>query len=264
MNLESKKKTRLLAKWAIFANNIKNNKRKPVHIAIIGKYFESGSFMLSDSYISIIEALKFSSIKANVQVEVDWLQSTKFEGDGIEAKLKALKEYDGILIPGGYGSRGVTGKLNVLKYTRKNNIPTLGICYGMQLMVVEFARNVLGKRTAHSIEVDSNTLHPVITFIEGMKEKLREKRYGGTMRLGSYTAKIKKGTLLRKLYGKDSLTERHRHRYEINNEYINACEEKGLIFSAYSKDGLAEAIELEEHPFYLGTQFHPEFTARVF
>ena len=264
LNLRSRKKTGMLSKWKKFNNTIKNGKKGEVRIGIVGKYFETGSYVLSDAYLSIIEAIKFSAVSNDVSTKIEWLSSSKFEGKQQAKHLKNLDSFDAIIVPGGFGSRGVEGKINVLKYARTKNIPVLGICYGMQLMVVEFMRNVVKKRKANTIEIDPKTPHPVITFIEGMREKVTEKRYGGTMRLGSYVANIKPNTLLSKLYKEKKLTERHRHRYEVNGDYIPSFEEHGLTVSAYSKEGLAEVVEISDHPFYIGTQFHPEFTARPF
>lgn len=263
--LPQRKKKGILSEWRKFSRRLHREKNHPVRIGIVGKYFETGDHLLGDVYLSVIEAIRFSCAHAAVRPEIVWLSAKQLEGAG-KGALKGLDAYDGLIVPGGFGESGVDGKLAVIRYARKSGVPLLGICYGMQLMVVEFARNVVGKRRAHTLEVDPDTPHDVITIIEDQRKKLAESRYGGSMRLGAYTAHIEKGTLLHSLY--DSLTaeERHRHRYEVNDEYVNLLEEHGLVLSAYSSSGLVEAIELpvEEHPFFVGVQFHPEFTARPF
>jgi CTP synthase len=250
------------AKWKNFAKHAHNGK-ETVKIAMIGKYFETGDFVLSDSYLSVIEALKYSSYMQGRKPIISWLNSVDFEKD--PKKLKELKQYDGIVVPGGFGKRGVEGNLSAVKFARENNIPYFGLCYGMQMMVIEYARNVLGLKDANTKEVNPNAKNIVIDVMESQKENLINKRYGGSMRLGSYKAILKDKTIARESYGKKEIFERHRHRYEVNPEYIEMLEKSGLVFSGQSPDGkLMEIAELprDQHPFFLGTQYHPEFLAR--
>ncbi len=238
--------------------------KKEVKIAVVGKYFKTGDYVLSDVYISIIGALKHAGVENGVQVKLDWLESDGFEKD--RKTLSVLKKYDGVLVPGGFGSRGIEGKIRVIEYCRKNKIPYFGICYGMQLAVIEYTRNVLGLKDAHTVEVNIKTPVPVIDIMPEQKELLKRKDYGGSMRLGSYEAILQKGSLAAESYGKSKISERHRHRYEVNPEYLKQLHEAGLIISGVSPSGLlAEIIELpkKEHPFFLATQFHPEFQSSL-
>lgn len=248
--------------WIKFAKSVHNSK-KEVNIAVVGKYFDTGDFVLSDSYLSVIEAIKYSSYSNGYKPVLTWINSVDFEKN--PNKVKELKKYDGVLVPGGFGSRGVEGKLKVIQYARDNKIPYFGLCYGMQLLVIEYARNVLGLKDANTKEVNPNAKNIIIDIMEDQKEKIAHKRLGGSMRLGAYDAVLKKGTLAHKAYGMDIVSERHRHRYEVNNAYVEALESKGLVFSGTSPDKkLMEIAELplSKHPFFLGTQFHPEFLAR--
>lgn len=257
--LEPKKRD--LVQWKNFIKKFKNPKDE-ISIAIIGKYFETGNYVLSDSYISVIEALKISAAHLGVKINLTWLSAKEFEDS---KNLKNLKQYGGILVPGGFGETGIQGKINVIEFARKNKIPYFGICYGMQLLVIEFARNVLGLSGANTEEIDPKAKDPVIHIMPDQKEKLARGDYGGSMRLGSYEALLKKGTLAEKAYKSKSIFERHRHRFEVNEDYIERLEKKGLIFSGKSPDGhLMEIAELptDKHPFFLGVQFHPEFLAR--
>ena len=193
---------------------------------------------------------------------ISWIDSTDYEPLSGRAKLSGLKKYDGLLVPGGFGERGIEGKIKVIEYARQNKIPNFGLCYGMQLAVIEFSRNALGLKEAHTTEINPQTKHPVIDIMPGQKKNLSEKNYGATMRLGAYKANLKKGTVAQAAYGADTVNERHRHRYEVNPDYVKKIEEKGGVFSAVSPDGvLMEIFELPKnaHPFFLGTQFHPEF-----
>ncbi len=270
-SLKLKPKKRIgMKEWRDFVRKTKNAK-KEVNIAIVGKYFSTGDFVLSDAYLSVIEAIKYSAYSQNAKAKIHWLSAEEYEPANAHQKknLARLKKYDGILVPGGFGSRGIEGKLAVIKYARENKIPYFGLCYGMQLAVVEFARNVLGWSDANTTEIDPKSTHPVIDIMPDQKEKMAKEDYGGTMRLGSYPANLKDGTIARTAYGKDKIVERHRHRYEVNPGYIAELEKSGLIFSAASPDGsLMEIAELPRanhilaHPFFLGTQFHPEFQAR--
>ena len=248
-------------KWAKFAKSAHNNK-KEVHIAVVGKYFNTGEFTLSDSYLSVIEAIKYSSYFNKSKPILTWISATDFEKDS--KSIKRLSKYDGIIVPGGFGSRGIEGIIKSIEYARVNKIPYLGLCYGMQLLVIEHARNVLGLKKAHTREINPKSPDIVIDVMEDQKEKIAKKDLGGTMRLGAYPAKLKKGTIAYKSYKKDEISERHRHRYEVNNEYREQFEKAGLVFSGLSPDGkLCEIAELPQskHPFFLGTQFHPEFKA---
>ncbi|HEX8993719.1 MAG TPA: CTP synthase [Candidatus Paceibacterota bacterium] len=251
-----------LKAWNAFAAHAHNGK-KVVKIGIVGKYFDSGDFTLSDAYLSVIEAIKFSAYHEGVKPEIHWLSAKHYEED--PKAVKELKDYDGILVPGGFGETGIEGKINAIRFARENKIPYFGLCYGMQLMVVEYARHVAGIKGAHTTEIDPKAKHPVIAIMEDQKKKLEEKNYGGTMRLGAYPCKMGKGTVAEKAYGAPEVSERHRHRYEVNPAYIEQIEKAGLVFSGKSPSGvLMEIAELpaSKHPFFLGTQFHPEFLAR--
>ena len=267
LGLQGRAKKSDLSKWRAFAKKTHNG-QKEINIAIVGKYFDSGNFTLSDSYISVIEAIKFSAYKLNRKPKIHWLNSKDFEGGTttqLTRRLATLKKYNGIIVPGGFGATGVEGKIKVIQYVRENKIPLLGLCYGMQLAVVEYARNVLGWRDAHTVEINPRTKHPVIDLMPEQKEKMAKNNYGGTMRLGAYPATLKKGTMARVAYGHAEISERHRHRFEVNPEFIPQLEKAGLIFSGTSPDGrLMEIVELPQtkHPFFLATQFHPEFLAR--
>jgi CTP synthase len=249
-------------KWAAFAKSTHVSKNE-IKIAIIGKYFNTGDFTLSDSYLSVIEAIKYSAYASGRKPVLSWLSSVDFEKN--PKLLKDLSNYDGIIIPGGFGSRGVEGKIKAIEYARKNNIPYFGLCYGMQLLVIEYARNVLGLKDANTKEVNPSSKNIIIDVMEDQKEKIAMKRLGGSMRLGAYDAVLKKGSVAQKAYASDMISERHRHRYEVNNAYVEALTKAGLVFSGMSPDGkLCEIAELptSKHPFFLGTQFHPEFKAR--
>jgi len=249
-------------KWKNFAKHAHNGK-ETIKIAMIGKYFETGDYVLSDSYLSVIEAIKYSSYAQNKKPILTWLNSTDYEKS--PAKLKELKKYDGIIIPGGFGSRGVEGNLSAIKFARENKIPYFGLCYGMQMMVIEYARNVLGLKDANTREVNPNSKNLVIDVMESQKEILKNNLYGGSMRLGEYKAVLRDKTIAKEAYLKKEIIERHRHRYEVNPAFIGELEAKGLVFSGRSPDGhLMEIAELpkNKHPFFLGTQFHPEFLAR--
>jgi len=248
-----------LGPWKSLARKASSVKDE-VNIAIVGKYFDTGDFVLSDAYISVIESIKYSAYKLNVKPKLHWINSKDFE-NGVKAK--DFKNYDGILVPGGFGETGIEGKINVIEYARTNKVPYFGLCYGMQLMVTEYARHVLKLAGAHTVEIKPDAEHPIIDIMPEQKKLMEESNYGGTMRLGAYPAVLVKGTRARKLYNKEQVEERHRHRYEVNPEYITQLEEAGLVFSGRSPDGkLMEIAELpeKEHPFFMGTQFHPEFT----
>ncbi len=257
--LKTKPKQTDLEEWRRFVTKLKAAKDE-VKIAMVGKYFKTGDFVLSDVYISIIESLKHAAAANGKKLKLEWLSAMDYEED--PKKLKELSGFDGILVPGGFGERGVEGKIKAIQYARENNIPYYGLCYGMQLAVIEFARHVAGLKEAHTTEVNPNTKYPVIAVMESQKDKIAAKNYGGTMRLGAYPATLKLGTIARTAYGTDKISERHRHRYEVNPEFVAQLEEKGLIFSGMSPDRtLMEIAELPKkvHPFFVGVQFHPEF-----
>ncbi len=248
--------------WASFVKKTKTVKEE-LNIAVVGKYFNSGDFVLADVYISVIEAIKYSSYAVGRKPVLTWINGAKYETD--PKSVKELSKYDGLIVPGGFGTRGIEGKIKAIEYARKNKIPYLGLCYGMQLAVIEYARNVLGLKDAHTLEVNPKSKNLVITIMEDQKEKVSGSKMGGTMRLGAYPAVIKKGTQAYKAYGRDKINERHRHRYEVNNEYVDKLEKAGLVFSGKSPDGkLCEIVELPvaTHPFFMAAQFHPEFLAR--
>lgn len=262
LSLTSRVRRDSLVRWRSFVNRIKNLSSE-VQIAIVGKYFDTGSFVLSDAYISVIEAIKLSAYKIGVKPVLHWLNAKDFENGSID--VNTLLRYDGILVPGGFGETGIEGKLKVIRFAREKKIPYFGLCYGMQLAVVEYARTVLGLKTANTTEIDKETAHPVIDIMPDQKAKLEHEDYGGSMRLGAYTAHLKEGTIARRAYGVDSISERHRHRYEVNPAYVSKIEKAGMVFSGTSPNGvLMEIVELPKtaHPFFLGTQFHPEFKAR--
>jgi len=249
-----------LKKWKAMAS-VQERAKKTVKIGVVGKYFSTGDYTLSDSYISVIESLKHAAWANHARIEMEWINSEQFE-DGTK-KLADLHAFDGVLVPGGFGTRGIEGVISTVKYCREKKIPYFGLCYGMQLATVEFARNVLGKTGAHTVEVDEATKDPIIHVNPVQLKNIRENRYGGTMRLGAYDCDLKPGTIARRAYGVPSISERHRHRYEFNNEYAAAIEKKGMIISGINpQTGLVEIVELKGHPFFVGVQFHPEFHSR--
>ncbi len=255
-------RSRDLKKWKRLARTIRESK-KSVKIAIVGKYFGSGKFILADSYISVIEAVKHAAAFFGRKPKIEWIAAEKFERN--PTSLRELSNYDGIIVPGGFGSRGVEGKIAAIRHCREKKIPFFGLCYGMQLAVVEFARHVLGFTQAHTTEIDPRTPYPVIDVMVDQRKNIAEKKYGATMRLGAYPAVLKNGTVAHRAYKTRAISERHRHRYEVNPKYIEKMEKKGLVFSGFSPDRrLMEIAELPQnkHPFFLGTQFHPEFKSR--
>ncbi|MGC8651382.1 MAG: glutamine hydrolyzing CTP synthase [Minisyncoccia bacterium] len=262
LNLKPKTKnlSNNFTNWKKFISKFEHS-HKIVKIGIIGKYFATGDFKLADSYISVIEAIKHASINNKVKPEIFWIDSKDFEKD--KKNLKLLKNLDGIIVPGGFGKSGVEGKILAIQYARENNLPFLGLCYGLQLAVIEFARNVCQLKGANSTEIEPQTPYPVIDFLPWQKELIKENKYGATMRLGGQTVKIKKGTLAAQLYKKPEVIERFRHRYEISPEYIDILEKNGFVFSGSTPDGKIKQIgELPHHKYFIGSQFHPEFTSR--
>ncbi len=246
--------------WKALAAKSRNG-GKEVKIGVIGKYFNSGDFTLEDSYISVIEAIKHAAYNNDVKPVIQWINSLEYEKS--PEKLEGLKEYDALIIPGGFGKTGVEGKISAIKYAREENIPFLGLCYGLQLAVIEHARNVINIKDANSAEIDMSSDDLVIDVLPEQKKNLEAKNYGASMRLGNYEAVLKKGTRTFNLYGEEKIFERHRHRYEVNPEYKEKLEKKGLVFSGLSPEGkLVEFIERSDHPFFIATQAHPEFTSR--
>ena len=241
-----------LTNWKKLVENIKNP-HGVVKVAIAGKYTK-----LSDAYISVVESLKHAGYADDVKVEIKWINSE--ECVDMKKCKELLSDVQAVVVPGGFGIRGIEGKLNVIRYARENNLPFLGLCLGMQCAVIEYARNVVGIKDANSKEFDENAQNPVIDL---MLEQKNVHGYGGTMRLGAYDCVLKKGSKAEKAYGAERISERHRHRYEVNNEYIDRIAEKGLVFSGMSPDGmLAEVVELPQLDWFVACQFHPEFKSR--
>ncbi|MEX2013675.1 MAG: CTP synthase [Parcubacteria group bacterium] len=248
--------------WRQFVSKTKSAK-KEIRIAVIGKYFDTGDFVFSDAYVSVIEAVKFSAFWQNVRPKLVWINAKEYESG--KRFVSELKNYGGVIVPGGFGTTGVDGIIGAIKFVRENKIPYLGLCYGMQLAVIEYARTILGLKGAHTTEVAKDTAYPVIDVMEDQKAKIKDNKLGGTMRLGAYPAVLKPKTLAYKAYKTGKISERHRHRFEVNPDYVEKLSKAGMIFSGMSPDGrLCEIAELSEstHPFFLATQFHPEFKAR--
>ncbi len=237
--------------WHKMVDDLRHPTSK-VTIALVGKYVQ-----LHDAYISVVEALKHGGITNHATIDIKWVDSETITEDNVDG---LLGEVDGILVPGGFGTRGIEGMITAIKYARENKIPFLGLCLGMQLTIVEYARNVVGFRDAHSIEMDPNTTHPVIAL---MPDQNGIEDIGGTLRLGAYPCVLAKGSLAHSLYGTDNISERHRHRYEVNNDFRAVLTEKGLLLSGTSPDNrIVEMCELPGHPFYIATQGHPELKSR--
>ncbi|MFA5754243.1 MAG: CTP synthase [Patescibacteria group bacterium] len=235
-----------------------------IKVGIVGKYFASGDFSLGDSYISVIEAIKHAAAQNKVKVKIHWLSAEEVDKSG---PAKILKGLDGIIVPQGWGGRGAEGKIKAIKYCRETGLPYFGLCYGMQMAVIEFARHVAGLKDANSSEVDPKTSNPVIHIMPGQEKLIAEKGYGGTIRLGGWPCQIVAGTHLAAAYGKFGyqkiISERHRHRYEFNNDYRDMFEKLGLKIAGTSPDGnIVEAVEIAKHPFFVGVQFHPEYISR--
>ena len=240
-----------MTEWLSLVDRVDNLKEN-VRIALVGKYVE-----LHDAYISVVESLKHAGYKHNAKVKIDWIQSEDITEENVH---EYLKDADGILVPGGFGDRGVEGKITTIKYARENNVPFFGICLGMQLAAVEFARNVCGLTGAHSSELDPNTPYPIINLLADQENVVE---MGGTLRLGSYPCTLAEGSVAHKEYGEINITERHRHRYEFNNFYRDRLTDKGMVLSGVSPDGkLVEIVEIPEHPWFVAGQFHPEFKSR--
>jgi CTP synthase len=241
-----------LTKWNEFLTKLKNPK-STVNIGLIGKYIE-----LQDAYKSILEGFIHAGAMNEVKVNVVNVHSENITAENVNEQLKGLH---GLLVAPGFGNRGIEGKIIAVQYARENKLPFFGICLGMQMAVIEFARNVLGLQQAHSVEMDPNSPDPVINMME---EQKRITMMGGTMRLGSYPCTITKDTLAYLIYGSTEINERHRHRYEFNNDYLNAFHEKGMVTSGVNPaTGLVEIVELPNHPFFIGVQYHPELKSTV-
>ncbi len=259
-----------LKDWEKLVTKIKSKKDKTVEIAIVGKYFGTGDYQLKDSYAALFDAIDHAALEADVVVKTRWVDSEKVEKQGVDI----IGTPDGIIVPIGWGERGSEGMIAAASYARNKKIPYLGLCYGMQLACIAFARDVIGWKDATTEENNQKSAHKVIHLMPAQKEFMEKRAYGGTMRLGGWEARVKKGTIAYQAYEKyggllnpkTGLTsERHRHRYEFNDEFVKEFEKNGLIISARSVDeGLAEIIELprDQHPFYLGTQGHPEYKSR--
>lgn len=247
-----------LEPWRKLIHTMKTVK-KEVNIAVVGKYFSTGDYNLADVYVSIIEALKSAAWYNKAKPVLHWIDSEKIEQNGTEI----LQDMDGIVITPGFGKRGIEGMISAITYARENYVPYLGLCYGMQMATIEFARNVLKLKNANTAEVDDNTPHPVIHIMPEQERKLLKRDYGASMRLGAWDCVLKPGSIAEKAYGTRKISERHRHRYEFNNKYRKQFEAAGMVFSGTSPDGrLVEIIELADHPFFVGVQFHPEFKSR--
>jgi CTP synthase len=241
-----------LDKWKGFLDKLKYPKSK-VTIGLIGKYVE-----LQDAYKSILESFIHAGAMNEVKVQVINVHSEFITNENVAEKLEGL---DGLLVAPGFGTRGIDGKIIAVKYARENGLPFFGICLGMQMSVIEFGRNVLGLTDAHSVEMDTKTTNPVINMME---EQKKIKMMGGTMRLGAYPCEIKEGSLANEVYGQLNITERHRHRYEFNNDYLEMYEKAGMIASGKNPEtGLVEIVELPNHPFFIGVQYHPELKSTV-
>lgn len=253
-------KTEDLREWETLVAGI-HGAKKSVKIGIVGKYFHTGDYVLSDAYISVIEAIKHAAWAHKRVPQIDWLNAEEYEKD--PTKLSELDGCDGIIVPGGFGTRGVEGKILTVQYVREHKIPYFGLCYGMHMATIEFARHIMGLEGAHTTEVNPDTPHPVIKTMEEQERLLKEKHYGGSMRLGAYDCNLVSGTITYEAYKKDKISERHRHRYEFNNDYREKFQKAGLLISGLNPQrDLVEIIELKDHPFFVGVQFHPEFKSR--
>ncbi|HXV26924.1 MAG TPA: CTP synthase [Candidatus Paceibacterota bacterium] len=263
---------RIMEKFGLAARRVDNRRwkslvrtihraSKPVRVGIVGKYFGTGDFVLSDSYLSVLEAVKHAAWTCGRSPEISWLNAEAYEKD--RKAVRELDGYDAVIVPGGFGSRGVEGKIAAIRHCRENGIPYLGLCYGMQLAVVEFARHVCKLANAHSPEVSPRTKHPVIHTMTEQVANIAEGNMGGSMRLGAYRCRLSPGSRSRALYDREIISERHRHRYELNNEYRQILVDAGMRIGGVNPErDLVEIIELPDHPFFVGVQFHPELKSR--
>ncbi|MEK9143766.1 MAG: CTP synthase [Patescibacteria group bacterium] len=259
-----------LTDWEAMVRTVKAKKEKSISIAIVGKYFATGEYQLRDSYAALMDAIDHAAWRLGIDARIQWIQAEKLE----KGDLGDLKGASGIIVPIGWGPRGVEGKIKAVQFARENKIPYLGLCYGMQLAVVEYARNVLGLKDAHTLECDADTTHPVIHMVTGQEDILKRRAYGGSMRLGRWECRVKRGSIADGAYTASNaydkpeeyiVGERHRHRYEFNDAYTKQLEEAGLVIAGRSVvENLVEIIELPKsvHPFFLGTQYHPEYRSR--
>lgn len=258
--LKLKSRPTKLSNWNTMARRARLAK-KTVHIAVVGKYFGTGDYTLSDSYISVIEAIKHAAWSQHRKPVLTWIDSEVYERDA--SKVKELQKYHGVIVPGGFGTRGVEGIIKAIAYVRTHNIPYLGLCYGMQLAMIEIARHEAKLARANTVEMLASTPHPIIHINPKQSENVKMNRYGGTMRLGAFACVIKPATRAYAAYGQRRISERHRHRYEFNNAYRAALEKVGVVFSGINPDqNLVEIAEYSKHPWFVGTQFHPEFKSR--
>ena len=256
--LATKPKKSNLSDWKVMVTGALTAK-KTAKIAMVGKYFATGDFTLSDAYLSVIESIKHAAAQYDIKPKMRWIDSTQIEKEG----TKILKGFDGMIVPGGFGGRAVEGIISAIKFAREEKIPYFGLCFGMQLAAVEFARDILGFTDAHTTEINPKTKHPVIDVMADQKAKIKSKNLGGTMRLGAWDFKAKTGTKFAKAYNSLSGSERHRHRFEFNGKFAKLFEDKGMVIAATSKEGnLVEALEFKDHPFFVGVQFHPELKSR--
>ena len=245
--------------WQEMVDMIHNN-REEVVIGIVGKYFATGDYNLEDAYASVIESIKHAAWHAGLKPVIKWINA-----ESVEKDATILDGLDGIIVPGGFGERGVEGKIRAVQYARENKVPYLGLCYGLHMAVIEFGRHVLGMSDAQTTEINPDSTHPVIHIMPDQEKKLLKKDYGASMRLGAWECALKDGSIVRQAYGQDLISERHRHRYEVNNEFVDQFEKSGFIVSGTSPDGkLVEIMELKKslHPFFVGVQFHPEMKSR--
>lgn len=235
--------------------------KKTIKIAVVGKYFATGDFTLADSYISVIQAVKHAAWANGVEPVMTWIDSEHYEKN--PKKVAELKEFDALIVPGGFGTRGIEGVIKAIQYAREHDLPYLGLCYGMQLATIEFARHVLGHADAHTAEVNPKSKHLIINVNPFQQENIKKNRYGGTMRLGSYACDLKKGSRAQQAYGRLKIQERHRHRYEFDNQYRAELEKNGFdIVGVNPESNLVEIVELKNHPYFIGVQFHPELKSR--
>jgi len=260
-----------MQKWKNLLSRINkiNSGKKQANIAVVGKYYETGAYKLADVYISVVESIKHASWANGVKANLHWISSLEVEKHGAK---KVLQGFDGIVVPGGFGSRGTEGMIQTITFARENKIPYLGLCYGMQMATIEFARNVAHLKSANTTEVDDDAPHPVIHIMPDQEKKLLNRDYGASMRLGGWDCVITRGTKTEKAYleaglikktGKAKINERHRHRFEFNNAYREKLVKAGLVIAGTTPDGkLVEIIELKDHPYFVGSQFHPEFQSR--
>ena len=246
--------------WNHFISNMRTADRE-IKIAVVGKYFGTGNYTLADSYISVIEAVKHAAWSNGAKPELTWIDAETYEKNP-EQTLE-LKNFNAVIVPGGFGTRGIEGIINAIRFVRENKIPYLGLCYGMQLASVEFARNVLDLRDANTVECDAATKNPIIHINPNQADNVENNRYGGTMRLGAYDCELRSGSKVQKLYKAAHISERHRHRYEFNNVYREQMEKAGMQMVGINKEtDLVEVVELQNHPYFVGSQFHPEFKSR--